>query len=249
MKTDQDRLAVSAELSKIEGDLADEALLHLVESYENGAVFAFYFAEKLEGIEESGFDISGSIRDWILTLDPKTEANRLEQNREASQKALLARERRKTEKATTLVDNPLTQELIKIDGVVNSKGFEEAETRLNSLLDEYSENTVETARIYYSLGRMTSLKAENTTDPEEVSVVLEKASSYYKRVLQTASPNDRALISSTYFALGNIYEHFDQDDYALKIYDAALRIGKVDGGAFDQAFDAKKALLEKMKKP
>ncbi len=163
MKTDEDRKAVSAELTKIEGELADEALLRLVESYENGAVFAFYFADKLVGIEQSGFDVSGSIKDWILTLDPKTETNRLEENRVASQKALIARERRKTEKVTTLVENPLTQELIKIDGVVNAKGFDEAETRLNKLLDEYSENTIETARVYYSLGRMTSLKAENTS--------------------------------------------------------------------------------------
>lgn len=245
MKTEDEKLAVSDELEKVTGELEDEALLRLSESYESGAVLVFYFAEKLRGSSESGFDISGSIRPWMIGLEPKKESGKYEAARAGSQRAVIARERKKTEKATTLVENPLTAELLKIDETVNSGRFDAAEKRLNELLEEYSENTFESARIYYSLGRMTSLSAEKDAKGEAIGEKLQKASGYYKSVLRTASPNDRALISSTYFALGRIYEHFDQNDYALKIYDAALRIGNVTGGAFEEAFEAKKALLAK----
>ncbi len=245
LKTDKEKQAVADELERVIGELNDEAMLRLSESYESGAVIVYYFAEKLQGTEESGFDIAGSIRSWMIGLDPKKESAKYEAGREASQRAVIARERRKTEKATTLVDNPLTRELQKVDETVNSGQFDAAEKRLNELLEVYSENTVETARIYYSLGRSTSLSAEKTAQGEAIGEKLQKAADYYKLVLNRASPNDLALISATYFALGRIYEHFDQTDYALKIYDAALRIGSVEGGAFDEAFEAKKALLAK----
>ena len=245
VKGDGAKLEVSSELDRLKKEFADEAALQLSEAYENGAVFAFYFAEKLVGVEQSGFDIAGSIRDWMANLDPKAESKRLEENQAARQRALVARERRKTESATPLVENPLTKKLLEVDSFITAKDFAAADKRLKSLLSEYGENRVETARIYYSLGRMNSIVAENTKDPEEVGVILEKASQYYKEVIRRASRNDLALISSTYFALGRIYEHFDQNEYAIQIYDAALRIGKVTGGAFDEAFEAKKALLEK----
>lgn len=243
MKSDEEKLRVSSELSRVKAELSDETVLRLSESYERGALFAYYFAEKLEGIEEAGFDIASSMRPWMAGLDPKAEASRLEENRVTSQRAVLARERRKTEKGTPLVENPLTTALLKVDDSVKAKRFVEAEKRLYELLGEYSENTVETARIFYSLGRVNSLVAEDTEDKEEVGLILEKAANNYKEVLKRAAPNDRALISSAYFALGRIYEHFNLNDSALKIYDAALRIGNVSGGAFEEAFEAKKNLL------
>ncbi|NNE98076.1 MAG: hypothetical protein HKN25_03545 [Pyrinomonadaceae bacterium] len=245
MKTDEARRSVASELEKVKAELSDEAVLRLSESYERGAVFAFYFAEKLVGVEQSGFDISGSVLDWMIKLDPKAEEKRLEENLVASQRAIKTREKRKTQKVTTLVENPLTKALYEVDAILTEKKFEEADSRLKALLSEYKENKIETARIYYSLGRSKSIEAETLADPEDVSVMLVSASNYYKRVLANASPSDRALISSTYFALGRIYEHFNQDDYAMQIYDAALRIGNVQGGAFEQAFDAKKSLLAK----
>ena len=75
-----------------------------------------------------------------------------------------------------------------------------------------------------------------------------KAKVFYENLLRSANNNtDPGLLSSTYFALGRIYEFYDNVDYAERIYDAALRLGRVEGGAYDEAFDAKQKLIEKKK--
>ena len=59
-----------------------------------------------------------------------------------------------------------------------------------------------------------------------------------------ADPIDKALISLSYVALAKIYEFYDQKDYAVKIYDAAIQLGRVPKGAFDEAMAAKQRLLQ-----
>ena len=55
---------------------------------------------------------------------------------------------------------------------------------------------------------------------------------------------DRALLSLTYVALARIYEHFDNKDTAIKLYDAAIKQGDVAGGAFRDALAGKQRLLK-----
>ena len=238
---------ISKQLADLRRELADEAVLQLSEAYEGGAVFSFYFADKLVGTEQSGFDVAGSMTDWILKLKPMEERDRIEKNAPIAQRAIIARERRRNRSAVPLTENPLTKALLSVDEKVTAGDFDTARTELVGLLKKYEKNVPETARIYYSLGRLNSRRAEKLKDPEEVGELLAEAKEHYTKVLRRASRQDLALISSAYFALGRIYEHFDQEDYAIKIYEAALRIGNVRGGAFDQAFDAKKKLLEKSK--
>lgn len=243
MKTDAEKQAVVAELERVKGILSDEAALRLSESYEQGALFAFYFAEKLRGIEDSGFDIASSLKDWIFSLDPSKEGSRLEQVAEARKRAM--EERAKGRSAlvieTTLVENPLTTRLLEIDKLADGGKFTEAETELKKLLEEAP---TESPRIYYALGRVSSRSAEGVKDAEELNRRLIKAKTFYENVLRSASgETDPGLLSSTYFALGRIYEFYKQPEYAVKIYDAALRLGKVEGGAYDEAFEAKKALV------
>jgi hypothetical protein len=183
----------------------------------------------------------------VAELDPSREATRLDENKDIIQRARVARAQQKTRTIAPILTNPLTVQLLKVEELVTGKKFAAAEKRLKELIKEFESNPVESARIYYSLGRMTSLAAEATKDPEEASVVLQKAANYYKVVLKTAALDDLALRSSTFFALGRIYEHFDQDSYAMQIYDAALGLGNVQGGAFEEAFEAKKNLLAKKK--
>lgn len=246
--TDAEKKAVVAELDKVKQNLADETILQLSESYEKGAVLAFYFADKLRGMEESGFDIASSLDEWIYLLKPAEEANRLTQYTAEIKRAVAQREKERTQivEVTTLVENPLTEKLLKIDEIAKAKKFDEAEIELKKLLNENIENPVETARIYYALGRMASQSAEGVKDIDEVNKRLIKAKVYYENVFRSASPTtDPALISSTYFALGRIYEFDGKTDYAIKIYDAALRIGDVEGGAYKEAFEAKKLLIQK----
>ncbi|REJ75494.1 MAG: hypothetical protein DWQ47_08445 [Acidobacteria bacterium] len=245
LKTEAEKQAVVAELNRVKGLLADEAALQLSESYEEGAILNFYFAEKLQGIEESGFDIASSLKDWIISLDATAESGRLTAVADARKRAEEERARQGTTFVieTTLVENPLTNKLLEIDKIADAGKYPEAEQALKNLLEEAP---TESPRIYYALGRLSSRSAEGVKDSEELNLKLVKAKVYYENVLRSANETtDPGLLSSTYFALGRIYEFYKQPEYAEKIYDAALRIGKVEGGAFDQAFEAKKLLLEK----
>ncbi len=245
---DKDKQKVVAELEKVKQAFNDEAILQLSESYEKGAVLAFYFAEQLRGIEDSGFDIAGSLNDWIISLKPIEETERLSQYTAEKKRAVAQREKERIifVEETNLVENPLTAKLLAVDKLTEAKKFDEAEKQLKQLLNENIENPIESARIYYALGRAASRSAEGLKDLDEVNKRLLKAKVYYENVLNTATPKtDPGLISSTYFALGRIYEYSGQTEYAIKIYDAALRFGDIEGGAYKEAFEAKNSLIQK----
>lgn len=248
--TEAAKKAVVAKLDAVKKTFEEEALLQLSEKYEKGAVLGFYFAEKLRGIEDSGFDIASSVDDWILSMKPVEESNRLSQYAVEISRATIQREKDKTKivAVTTFVENPLTAKLLKVEKLTEAKKFNEAEKELKKLLSENIENAVETARIYYALGRMSSKSAEGVKDLEEVNRRLLQAKVYYENVFRSASSTtDPGLISSTYFALGRIYEFAGNADYAVRIYNAALKIGEVEGGAYKEAFAAKDALIKKPK--
>lgn len=247
MKTDEEKQAVVAELERVKSLLSDEAMLRLSESYEDGAILCFYFAEKLRGTEESGFDIASSLSDWIFSLEVEKEGDRLAAVADARKRAMAERAKGNTTLVieTTLVENPLTNRLLEIDRMADAGKFDEAEEALKGLLDEAP---TESPRIYYALGRISSKSAEGVKDAEELNLKLIKAKVFYENVLRSAdNATDPGLLSSTYFALGRIYEYYGNPDYAEKIYDAALKLGRIESGAYDEAFEAKRALIEKRK--
>ncbi|HEY0428201.1 MAG TPA: hypothetical protein VGC76_10505 [Pyrinomonadaceae bacterium] len=244
MKTVDEKKAVAAELAAFKQTFADDSALQLSEAYERGAVLAFYFADQLKGFEESDFDIASSMREIILTLDTTKEANRLAQFADARKRA---EERRKntTTVVTKIIENPVTTKLLAIDKITVDKDYTSAETQLKQLLTEYP---TESPRIYYALGRVLSLAAEGSAK-EEVDARnrrLLEAKVAYTNVLRSASAEtDTALLSLTYVALGRIYEFFDDPAYAVKIYEAAIKIGDVTGGAYKEAIDARERLVKK----
>jgi hypothetical protein len=245
MKTDAERRKVSAELDAYKKSLADETALQLSEAYEKGAVLSFYFADQLRGLENSGFDIASSFRDIILSLDTTKETNRLAQVSEARQRATAARAARKTvgENQSPTITNPVTVKLLEIDKIIQSKNYPQAESELKSLLEV---NPSESPRIYYAIGRNASLSAEPITDVEKRNRRLLEAKVAYENVLRSATPaTDRALISLSYVALGRIFEYDSEDEYAVKLYEAAIKVGDVPEGAYKEAVAAKERLLKK----
>ena len=243
LKTDAEKKAVTDELTRYKTALADETALRLSEDYEKGAVLAFYFADQLKGSENSGFDIASSLRDMILALDTTKEGNRLAENAEAKKRALAARAERKNrpDSTTALVENPVTTRLLDIQKSIEAKNYTQADTALKEL---QKANPTE-PRIYYNMGRVASLLAEDITDSDAQSKKLLEAKTDYENALRTATPRtDPALISLSYVALAKIYEFYDKKDYAVKIYDAAIKVGDVPNGAYREALDAKQRLLK-----
>ena len=243
MKTIEEKKAVSAELDSFKKFLADDTALQLSEAYEKGAVLSFYFAEQLKGSEDSGFDVASSLRDMILSLDATKETNRLAQFAEARKRALTAREERRKNagKEEVIVENPVTKKLLDIDRIIQAKNYAQAETELKKLLEA---NPGE-SRIYYALGRVAGLSAESISDSEARNRRLLEAKVAYENVIRSATVRtDPALISLTYVALARIYEFYGETEYAVKIYDAALKVGNVPGGAYNEAKTAKERLMK-----
>ena len=243
MKTDQEKRAIAQELEKTKAALSDETALRLSEDYEKGALLAFYFAEQLKGFEDSGFDIASSVRDMILAFDGTKEADRLTQFADARKRAAAAREERRKNPAVTniIVENPVTSRLVEIQKLIDSKNFSLASAELKQLR---AKNPAE-PRIHYNIGRVASLSAESISDEAQQKAALLEAKTAYENVLKTATPNtDRALLSLTYVALAKIYEFYDEKAYAAAIYDKAIQLGPVAGGAHSEALTAKARLLK-----
>jgi tetratricopeptide (TPR) repeat protein len=239
-----EKKAISAELQKYQTELADETALQLSEDYEKGAVLAFYFAEQLSGVEDSGFDIASSMREMILSFDPAKETGRYASFADARKRALALRDERKKNpvQQTVIAVNPVTTRLVDIQRLIDEKNYTKADADLKTLL---AQNPNE-PRVHYTIGRVSSFAAEAITDPEKQAEKLREAKTAYQNVLQIAQkqPVDPALLSLTYVALAKIYEFFDDNTYAIGIYDAAIKVGNVTGGAYNEAIAAKQRLMK-----
>lgn len=234
---------VSGALEEYKKELADETAFRLSETYQNGGVLAFYFAKQLNGLAESGFDIAGSLRDIILSLDTTAETNRLAENAAARKRAVTARDEARI-KALTVVENPVVKKLREVDEFIKAKNYQKAEIELKGLM---LNNPTEKPRINYNLGRLASIAAESATDEKSRTQKLLEAKGFYDEILKDAIKNkdsktDPALISLTYVALGRIHEYFGESEYAKKIYEVAIKMGNIPDGGYAQAVAARERL-------
>ncbi|MGI9055893.1 MAG: hypothetical protein ACR2F2_08850 [Pyrinomonadaceae bacterium] len=232
---------VSAALDDYKKELSDETALRLSETYENGGVLAFYFARQLNGLADSGFDIAGSMRDIILSFDPSAESNRLAEFAAARKRGIQARADGRL-KALTIIENPVTKKLQGIENQIHATNYAQAETDLKLLMRE---NPDDQTRIYYALGRVASLSAEGMTDEKARNNRLVDAKLYYQNAITSQNEKtDRALISLSYVALGRIHEFFGESEYAIKIYEAAIKLGNMPDGGYAAAMAARDRLMK-----
>jgi hypothetical protein len=240
---DAEKRAVSAELNRTNQILAEEAVLRLYEDYEKGAVLSFYFADQLKGIENSGFDIASSLREILTSFDPQKETERVAATAEARKRALAVRAARKSSSdKLAIAENPMTLKLLEIQKVIEAKNYAKAEGELKQLLAQGSLDP----RVYYTIGRVASLDAATKSDPEEQAKRLLDAKVAFSNVLRTATADtDKALLSLTYVALARIYEHMDDNGYAIQLYDKAIELSEVTGGAYRDAIAGKQRLAKR----
>lgn len=230
------------ELFLIDGRFAmpaaeDEVALKISEAYEKGAVLSFYFANQLKGLEESEFDIASSFRDMILSLDTNKEVNRLNEFADARKRAIAKRDEER-KNAVAVVENPLTKRLLEIEPMIQAQKYSEAETELKNLLNSNPDEP----RIFYALGRIKSLSAAAITDPDTRNERIAEAKDYFAKTLDLTK--DKALKSLAYVAVARLYEYYNQNEYAIKIYEAAIALGDVKGGAYQEAITARERLLK-----
>jgi tetratricopeptide (TPR) repeat protein len=208
-----------------------------------GLVLAYFFADRLHEIEESGFDIAASLKDMLASFDSAKETARLAEMADAKKQALQNRAQRKANPGPviTVSENPVTVRLREIQKTIDAKNYAKASADLSQLL---AQNPAE-PRIYYNIGRVAGLAASAAEDPDEQTKKLIDAKEAYANVLRSATPStDRGLLLVTYVALARIYEHFDRIDEAVQLYDKALTVGSKDDAAFKEALAAKQRLIK-----
>jgi tetratricopeptide (TPR) repeat protein len=177
----------------------------------------------------------------IAGFDASKERNRLADFAEARKRALAAREERKKSPAAATPTNPVTTALNSIEQSIKAKAWAKARGDLKALLVANPSDP----RIYYNLGRVASLEAADEQDPEAESRLLLEARVAYGNVLRVATASTpKDLLSLTYVKLGDLYVHFGETDYAIKLYDAAIKLNDVPNGAYREAIAAKQRLLK-----
>jgi hypothetical protein len=229
--------------------ISDEALAELGEDYERGAVLAFYFADQLKGVETSGFDISSSFADMIASFDVTKESRRLEETSAARERALAARKARKSQGAessagVTEADaarRNLIKKLIEVDDLLRLRNYEGAEARLRALLQEYPGEP----RIFFALGEAATQQARETTDDNLQLERLNRALSHYRMAVSApTSASDPAVLSRSHAAMARILAFMDQPEAAMREFDEAIKLGRVQGGAYDEAVAGKQKLAQ-----
>jgi hypothetical protein len=237
--------SAQAEIAAIQ----DETVARLADEYEKGAVLTFFFSDQLKGIESAGFDIANFFADMIASFDPARELKRPAEYAEARQRATAAREARsaarkaEAENATvkSTRDAALVKELSVVEDTLRTKNYNEAESRLKNMLNTYPGEP----RIFFALGQTSSLAAADATDDTIRDERLNRALGQYRLAVQAASPEfDKAILSRAHESMGRINEFMENKAEAMKEFDEAIKLGEVNGGAYQQALAGKKRLSQ-----
>lgn len=249
------RQIITQELQVATTASQDESIARLAEDYERGAVLAFFFADQLKGMENSGFDVANFFVDMISSFDPAREARRLTENAAARQRALAARQARLSARRVE-VEPPvyseaeaakaaaLVKHLAEIEQTLRLKDYPNAEKRLKALLADYSREP----RIFFALAQTASLAAADATDEEVQAERLNRALTNYRFAVEASAPEtDRALISRAHEAMGRIYSFLENSGEAAREFELAIKIGDVAGGAYKEALEGKRNLAQPKK--
>ena len=144
-----------------------------------------------------------------------------------------------------MAEGPRNSALVKsfgeVEKLLQTRNYEAAETRLKALMQEYPGD----ARLFFTLGQTASLWARDTTDDDLQNQRLGRALANYRLAIAAAAPEiDKVLLSRAHEAMGRIFAFLDQNDEAIKEFEAAIRIGDVEGGAYKDAIAGKRKLAQ-----
>lgn len=253
-KDDAARAAIAGEAEAARAAITDEAIARLADEYENGALLDFFFADQLRDFQSSGFDIGNFFADMITGFDVAKESKRLADAGAARDRALAARKAH-PRYSTWLVDpsaearaavdtsrnSTLIKSLAEVEKLLQTRNYEQAETQLKSLLQEYPGDP----RLLFTMGQTAGLWARDTTDDDLQVQRLNRALASYRLSVAAASPeSDKVLLSRAHETMGRILAFLDKKDEALKEFEEAIKIGPVTGGAYDDALAGKRKLAQ-----
>ena len=234
----------------------DEALYELSLGYDRGAVLVYHFYEQVKAFEPVGVNIRDYFASLLKNIDFTREsarlteyATRLERVKKLRTEATLAPAPKPT---IGNADEKLVSQIVDADRLMKARSYESARLLLETALRENPNN----ARVLFGLAEVASKQATSLEDADRVEEALFAAIEYYRQAVKNAAPEtEQWLAQRSYVAAARILDFIAENNPALAerlaadavaAYEAALRIGKVEGGAFEEA---EKALRERPQKP
>ena len=252
-----DALGLSARRKSSE----DEALYDLSLGYDRGAVLVYHFFEQMKAYEAVGVDIRDYLAAMLGNIDFKREskrsdeyAQRLAHGKQMREEAALASAIASAPPPTiSNADEKLMARIVEADQMIKARKYDEAKTTLESALKDQPNN----ARALYGMADVTSKKATTLEDADRVEEALFAAVEYYRLAAKNASPEtEKWLMQRSYVAAAKILDFIAESNPSLAeklstdaaaAYRLAIELGKVDGGAYEEAEQAIKVRGQKSK--
>jgi tetratricopeptide (TPR) repeat protein len=184
----------------------------------------------LKRYEEVGVEIGVVFRDFIESIDVKNEKMRAQEATAAKAAALAM------PKAPPSRDEKLAEQILKADELITAKRFKEARPLLESVLQE--------APALFGLAQVVENEASaselDASVPEEERAAsqqerLERAVNLYRQAARNSSTREMWIASWSRVYAGRILDFLDLTDEAITEYQAAVKIGEVPAGAFQEA--------------
>jgi hypothetical protein len=225
----------------------DGAVAQLAEAYERGAVLSFHFAEQLRGVESAGFDIANFIPDMIAAFNLERELKRPAEYAAVVTRARAARRRAAEARAKETTPAPeanarraaLVKSLNDVNDLLRVRNYEEAETRLAALKNEYRDEPL----VYFTLGQAASLSAGEAFDETLQAERLNAALRHYRQAVLFSTPDtDRTVVLRAHLSSGRILAHLERREEALREFDAVITASDPSDRLHQEALTEKKKL-------
>jgi hypothetical protein len=234
----------------------DEAIYQLSLAYDRGAVLVYHFYEQMKAFEAVGVNVRDYFASMLKNIDFAREAGRLKEYEQR-----LARYKQFRTEAVLApappptisnADEKLVARIVEADQMIKNRKYDDAKAVLEAALKEKPNN----ARVLFGLAEVTSKQASTLDDSDRVEEALYAAVEYYKQAAQNASPDtEKWLMQRSYVAAAKILDFIAEGNagdaeklkaQAAAAYDLAIKLGKVEGGAYEEA---ERAVKQRAQKP
>lgn len=233
----------------------DEAIYQLSLGYERGAVLVYHFYDQMKAFEAVGVNIRDYISSTLGNIDFSRETGRLKEyeQRLARYKQFRTEAVLAPTPALTIAnaDDKLVARIVEADQMIKNRKYDDAKAVLEAALKERPDN----ARVLFGLAEVSSKQASTLDDSDRVEEALYAAIELYKRAAQAASPESEKWLSQrSYVAAGKILDFIAETNSSLAekltgeatiAYELAFKLGKVEGGAYEEAEKALKLRAQK----
>jgi hypothetical protein len=223
----------------------DEAIYEMSLGYERGAVLVYHFYDLMKAFEAVGVNLRDYYSSLLQDIDFEREENRLKENADR-----LTRIKQLRTEATLAPSPPSTisnadektvARIVEADQLLKARKYLDAKAVLETALQERPNN----ARVLFGLGDVMSKQAATIDDSDRVEEALYAAIEYYRLAAKNASPeSEKWLAQRSYVAAGKILDFIAENSppvaekmaaEATAAYELALKLGKVEGGAYEEA--------------